>query len=274
MSVLLITHDLAVVAETSDRVVVLYQGRVVESGPTRAIFEAPAHPYTQRLVRSILRADRRVGAARGEGVGGGAMTEGTRCCASRTCASEFRTHGDVVRAVDGVSFEVHPGETLALVGESGCGKSTTARCIVRLRTPPSGRILFRDEDIAALSRRRFRPLRRDIQMVFQDPHASLNPSMTVRQTLREPLKLHGVDGPRGHGGAAARADGARAPRPGLLGRRADQLSGGQKQRVGIARAIATRPGVRRARRADVGAGHVAARWRCSSCWPSSSASSA
>jgi ABC-type glutathione transport system ATPase component len=150
---------------------------------------------------------------------------------------EFHSHGAVVRAVDGVSFSIHPGETLALVGESGCGKSTTARCIVRLTDPTGGRILFRGEDIARLSKRRFRGLRRDIQMVFQDPHASLNPSMSVRQTLREPLRLHGTDSD-----AALRELMERVHLdPALLNRRPDQLSGGQKQRVGIARAVATRP---------------------------------
>jgi ABC-type oligopeptide transport system ATPase subunit len=151
---------------------------------------------------------------------------------------EFHSHGTVVRAIDGVSFAVEPGETLALVGESGSGKSTTARCIVRLTDPTSGRILFRDTDIASASRKDMRALRRDIQMVFQDPHASLNPSMTVRQTLREPLMLHG-------GGASEPALRELMERvhldPSLLSRRPDQLSGGQKQRVGIARAVATKP---------------------------------
>jgi ABC-type glutathione transport system ATPase component len=153
---------------------------------------------------------------------------------------EFHSHGAIVHAVDGVSFTVAPGETLALVGESGSGKSTTARCVVRLIDPTGGRIMFRDQDIATLSRRRLRALRRDIQMVFQDPHASLNPSMTVRQTLREPLKLHGVDGAASDAGLRELMERVHLD-PALLGRRPDQLSGGQKQRVGIARAVATRP---------------------------------
>ena len=153
---------------------------------------------------------------------------------------EFHSHGTVVHAVDGVSFEVAPGETLALVGESGCGKSTTARCIVRLIDPTGGRVVFRGDDIAGMPARRFRALRRHIQMVFQDPHASLNPSMTVRQTLREPLKLHGGDGAPSEAALRELMERVRLD-PALLDRRPDQLSGGQKQRVGIARAIATRP---------------------------------
>jgi ABC-type glutathione transport system ATPase component len=150
---------------------------------------------------------------------------------------EFHSHGTVVRAVDGVSFAVAPGETLALVGESGSGKSTTARCVVRLTDPTAGRIRFREHDIATLPRRRMRALRRDIQMVFQDPHASLNPSMTVRQTLREPLRLHAEATEAGLRGLMERVH----LDPALLSRKPDQLSGGQKQRVGIARAVATNP---------------------------------
>ncbi len=153
---------------------------------------------------------------------------------------EFHSHGTVVRAVDGVSFTVAPGETLALVGESGSGKSTTARCVVRLTDPTAGRIRFREHDIATLPRRRLRALRRDIQMVFQDPHASLNPSMTVRQTLREPLKLHGGDGAATEAKLRELMERVHLD-PALLRRKPDQLSGGQKQRVGIARAVATNP---------------------------------
>jgi ABC-type glutathione transport system ATPase component len=151
---------------------------------------------------------------------------------------DFSSHGTVVRAVEDVSFDVRPGETLALVGESGCGKSTTARCLVRLLEPTAGRIVFEGEDIARLPQRRLRPLRRRMQMVFQDPNASLNPSMSVRQTLREPLRLHGLDA--GESALRALMDLVRLEAR-LLDRRPDQLSGGQRQRVGIGRAIATRP---------------------------------
>jgi ABC-type oligopeptide transport system ATPase subunit len=152
---------------------------------------------------------------------------------------EFHSHGTTVQAVRGVTFAVAAGETLALVGESGCGKSTTARCIVRLTDPTAGRVLFRGDDVTALDGKAFRPLRRDVQMVFQDPHASLNPSMSVRQTLREPLVLHGVN--EGTEPQLRELMEQVHLDPALLSRRPHQLSGGQKQRVGIARAVATRP---------------------------------
>lgn len=153
----------------------------------------------------------------------------------------YRVRGGYVHAASDVSFDVAAGETLALVGESGCGKTTIARCLVRLTEPSSGRILFRDRDITLLNPGAFRPLRRDMQMVFQDPNASLNPSFTIRRTLREPLDLHRiVSGP---GRERELRDLMRLVQldPALLDRRPDQLSGGQRQRVGIARAVATRP---------------------------------
>jgi oligopeptide/dipeptide ABC transporter ATP-binding protein len=171
------------------------------------------------------------------------MTEATPLLRVEGLRKFFHSHGDTVRAVDGVSFEVPAGQTLALVGESGCGKSTTARCLVRLEDPSDGRIVFGEQDITAVPRRRFRPLRRKIQMVFQDPHASLNPSMTVKRILAEPLRLHGIAKRDDMAAQLARLMRLVHLEPELLGRRADQLSGGQKQRVGIARAIATRPDV-------------------------------
>ena len=150
----------------------------------------------------------------------------------------YREGRHTIQAVNGVSFEVYPGEAVGLVGESGCGKTTTARCILRLEKPTDGRILFNGRDLAALSMNEVRALRRDFQMVFQDPNESLNPRFKVRRTLREPLFLHGLYRD------ASQLDRI-ADRVNLehehLGRYPHQLSGGQKQRVGVARAVVTNP---------------------------------
>lgn len=153
----------------------------------------------------------------------------------------FRSRGVTVYAVNGVSFEVRRGEAVALVGESGCGKSTVARCILRLLEPTGGRIEFLGREVSRLPGSRFRPLRRRVQMVFQDPTASLNPSFTVRRTLREPLVLHNITDGRGVDQELVRLMHQVNLEPTFLRRRPRELSGGQKQRVGIARAIATRP---------------------------------
>jgi oligopeptide transport system ATP-binding protein len=150
----------------------------------------------------------------------------------------YREGRHVIHAVNGVSFEVFPGEAVGLVGESGCGKTTTARCILRLEEPTGGRILFNGQDLAALSMKQVRSFRRDFQMVFQDPNESLNPRFKVRRTLREPLYLHGLYRD------ANQLDDI-VERVNLehehLSRYPHQLSGGQKQRVGVARAVVTNP---------------------------------
>ena len=155
---------------------------------------------------------------------------------------EYPTAGGVFRAVDGVSFAVERGTTLAIVGESGCGKSMVARSLVRLIKPNSGRIVLDGVDIAAMPERQLRPLRSRIQMVFQDPYGSLDPHLTAQQIVAEPLKLRGVPAAERNAEAARLIDQVHLPTT-ALDRRPPEFSGGQRQRIGIARALASSPDV-------------------------------
>jgi peptide/nickel transport system ATP-binding protein len=237
MAVLFITHDFGVVAEIADRVAVLQHGICVEEGPARQVLTKPRHDYTRRLLAAVPSltppAPKVLDGPAAIEVSGLTKTYGGR--------GLFR-RGREVRAADDVTFAIRRGETLGLVGESGSGKSTVGRCILRLVEPEAGTIRIGDLSIREMSQRAFRPHRRRIQMVFQDPFASLNPRRTVERIIAEGPIAQGT--PRRKALARARelldlvGLGASAG-----GRYPHEFSGGQRQRVGIARALALEPDV-------------------------------
>ena len=281
MSVIFITHDMGVVAEVADRVMVMYRGEMVEQGSADQIFHAPRHPYT----RALLAAVPRLGAMQGSDLparfplplesasapspevislsGGTTATASARGAARPSGAPResaeplLRVRGLKTRfplrsglfgrvrrrvhAVEQVSFDLRAGETLALVGESGCGKSTTGRSLLRLVEIDGGSIEFNGQDIARLPSDQVRSMRREIQMVFQDPYASLDPRLTVGFSVAEPLYVHGV----ARGSAAEDRVAELLQHVGLspdaAHRYPHEFSGGQRQRVAIARALALKP---------------------------------
>ena len=239
MGVMFITHDFGVVAEIADRVAVMEKGVLVEVGTAAQVLNAPQHPYTQRLIAAV---PRRRTDARDDVVDGAPVLD------VRNLQKTYATGGGwfgakrVVQAVDDVSFTVRRGETLGIVGESGSGKSTIGKCLVKLVEVDGGQMLFDGRDIAALSAHAFRPLRKDIQMIFQDPFASLNPRQTVGRIVS--------DGPVASGKTRAEAETRARELLALVGLEAssfdrypNEFSGGQRQRVGIARALALDPQV-------------------------------
>ncbi len=241
LATILITHDLGVVAEVADRVLVMHGGAVVERGDLDEVFYSPADPYTRGLLDAVVRLDAAPPLrppSQSE-----PLLEVTDLVKHFPIKRGllFDREVDRVRAVDGVSFSVRRGETLGLVGESGSGKTTLSRTILQLLAPSAGSVRFEGREIAGLSRREMRPLRREMQMVFQDPYASLNPRKRVGQIVGEPLRLQGEVS-----GAELRREAQRLlDRVGLAAEHFDrfphEFSGGQRQRIGIARALALRP---------------------------------
>jgi len=239
MGVMFVTHDFGVVAEIAHRVAVMEKGVLVEQGPASEVLNRPRHPYTQRLIAAV---PHRRGEERAESANDRPVLEVKGLKKTYVIGHGWLGGKREVHAVDGVSFAVRRGETLGIVGESGSGKSTIGKCLLKLVGINAGQLLFDGQDIAALSESRFRPMRHQIQMIFQDPFASLNPRHTVGRIIS--------DGPVANGVPRAQAE-ARVREllslvgldPSAFDRYPNQFSGGQRQRIGIARALALEPKV-------------------------------
>jgi peptide/nickel transport system ATP-binding protein len=282
MGLLLITHDLGLVAQYCDRIAVMYDGAIVETGPSQQIFRHPQHPYTKQLLGSVIHfkdiRDRSTGngkrdsddgalipitGAKGNGMGSEATLRSTELSTQSTTdrpllkvsnltkhyatgsnflARFFDRDDSLVRAVDGVSFQIFPGDIFGVIGESGSGKSTTGRAILQLVSPDRGSVEFDGIELTRLKGEKLRRIRPQMQMIFQDPRACLNPRMTVLQSVADPLLIHKLvpNWP-----AAQEKVLAILERVGLSSQLASRLprdlSGGQLQRVAIARALITRP---------------------------------
>ncbi|MET3901463.1 ABC transporter ATP-binding protein [Paenarthrobacter sp. OM7] len=257
-SVLLITHDLGLAAERADKVIVMYQGNVVEAGPSLELLRNPQHPYTRRLVESAPSlASRRIQVAKEQGVEAGDLL-------APVAAAQSRVQDEVLQiknlrkiyklrqglgqtsdfaAVDDVSFSVKRGTTTAIVGESGSGKSTVAKMVLQLEKPTEGQIIFDGVDTAGLKGKELFKFRRRVQPIFQDPYGSLDPMYNIFRTIEEPLRVHKI------GNAASREKKVRelldqvALPQSMMQRYPNELSGGQRQRIAIARALALDPEV-------------------------------
>ena len=282
MGILFITHDLGVIAELADKVVVMYKGKIVEQGSVWDIFNNPQHPYTKGLLACRPPLDKRYTFLptvtdfmqtddKGNIVDNGVLvadftkklviSEKTRIAIQKALLAKepvltiknLKTYFPIkggffggitgqVKAVDNVSFDVYPGETLGLVGESGCGKTTIGRTIIRLEEPTSGEMLYKGKDIAKMNAKELRAFRKEVQIIFQDPYSSLNPRMTIGNAIMEPMQVHGI----------LANDDERKKRveellsrvnldPSHFYRYPHEFSGGQRQRIGIARALAVNP---------------------------------
>ena len=232
IGVLFISHDLAVVSDIADQIVVMEKGKVVESGKPKGIFESPQHLYTQKLLAAIPSGEKAADTVAPDPL---IRIDNLRTWFTPTAGAE------PVKAVDNVSLEIHRSEVLGLVGESGSGKSTLGRSILRLVPITDGRITFEGTELSALEGRTLKQFRHRMQMIFQDPYASLNPRMTVYDTLAEPLRLHGLVNKTGLDQAIRELMDNVGLARAFVRKYPHEFSGGQRQRIAIGRALATRP---------------------------------
>jgi peptide/nickel transport system ATP-binding protein len=266
MSILFISHDLSLVSELADNVIVMYNGEIVEQGTTKSIFKTPKHNYTKALIGARPSTEFRlktlptISDFMSNNVGSKIITSNDRIANHEKLYNQdpllevidvekkylsktgWFSKDIPFKAVDGVSFKIYPGETIGLVGESGCGKSTLGNAILQLDKATAGRILYKGKSITNLKTDELRKLRKDIQIVFQDPFASLNPRLTVGNAILEPMKVHNI----------GTSDSERKEKvltilekvgldASYFNRYPHEFSGGQRQRVGIARTIALEP---------------------------------
>jgi len=282
MGIMFITHDLGVIAELADKVVVMYKGNIVEQGSVWDIFTNPKHPYTKGLLACRPPLDKRYtflptvsdfmkiddnGEIIDNGISVAEFTKDLAIPESERIAKHKKLYeqkplmqiknlktyfpirngffggiSDHVKAVDDINFDVYPGETLGLVGESGCGKTTIGRTIIRLEEPTEGQMIYKGKDIAKMNTEELRLFRKDVQIIFQDPYSSLNPRMTIGNAIMEPMQVHGI----------LENDDERKEKveelltrvsldPAHFYRYPHEFSGGQRQRIGIARALAVNP---------------------------------
>jgi peptide/nickel transport system ATP-binding protein/glutathione transport system ATP-binding protein len=256
-AVMFITHDMAVVAQMADRVVVMFRGNKVEEGTVEEIFENPQHDYTKALLAAVPKLGEMTGTdipspmkLFGDDTHSTDPIPGTNepILKVQNLVTRFPVKGGLMRrtvanvhAVEDISFTVNKGQTLSLVGESGCGKSTAGRSLLRLVEPTSGHVEFDGQDIMSLNPRDMHTARQEMQMIFQDPFASLNPQMQLMDQVSEPMRNYGThSGSEMQDRVAMLFDRVELPRS-FMRRYPHELSGGQRQRIAIARALALNP---------------------------------